>query len=87
MKKLISFLLLLVSFASCTENQRVKAFGGKGEIHLAPNCKLENVTWKESDLWFLVSVRPDSVDPKIYHFYSKKDGILQMDGEYIIHEH
>lgn len=87
--KNISFFLLLfaIVLSSCNENQMVKNFGGKSEIHLSPNCKLENITWKDTDIWILVSVRPDSVEPKIYHFYSKKDMILRPEGEYIIHEH
>lgn len=43
MKKVINIILICVSgiiFAGCTDNQRVKHFGGSEEIQLKPNEKL-----------------------------------------------
>ncbi len=50
----LGFLVLTVTTIACTENSRVRKFGGTATTHL-PRChKLVNVTWKgESDLWLL----------------------------------
>ncbi len=47
---LLSSVLLL---ASCTENERAKAFGGTTSVNLPAKQKLVNATWKESQLWYL----------------------------------
>ena len=47
---------------SCTENSRVKNFGGEGIINLPKGRKLVNVTWKDTQLWYITrQMRPDDV--------------------------
>ena len=47
---------------SCTENSRVKNFGGEGIINLPKGRKLVNVTWKDTLLWYITrQMRPDDV--------------------------
>lgn len=48
MKKigLVLGVISLVLFGSCTENARVKQWGGEGTINLPKGRKLVNVTWK-----------------------------------------
>lgn len=47
---------------SCTENSRVKNFGGEGIINLPQGRKLVNVTWKDTQLWYITrQMRPDDV--------------------------
>ena len=47
---------------SCTENSRVKNFGGEGIINLPQGRKLVNVTWKNTQLWYITrQMRPDDV--------------------------
>jgi hypothetical protein len=45
-----------------TNNFAAKALGGKLAIDLPPNTKLMNVTWKETQLWYLT--RPMQADEK-----------------------
>jgi len=87
MKKitLLVGILMLGVFLSCTENVRVKKYGGTGEILLEKGEKLEMVTWKESQLWVLTSSRPDSIQPKTYNF-SEKSSFGLIEGNYIIKE-
>lgn len=69
--KLLVLLTSLPLLFSCTENQRAKRFGGTMQIGLPPNYKLENVTWKNEQMWYLT--RPMRVDEKaeIYQFQEK----------------
>lgn len=45
--------ITVITFLSCTDNQRARKFGGKEEIQLKPNEVLINITWKESNMWVL----------------------------------
>lgn len=85
MKQLIIIIGISLSLMSCTENQRVKSFGGTGTIEIKKGDQLEMVTWKKEQIWILTSKRPDSVQPKSYEFYEKSSfGV--MEGTYIIKE-
>lgn len=53
MKKLILSSITIIALSSCTENARVKHFGGEGTINLPQGRKLVNVTWKENQIWYL----------------------------------
>ena len=47
-------LMALVGIAGgCTENERAKNWGGHSTVTLPKGHKLVNVTWKESNLWYL----------------------------------
>ncbi len=85
MKKLLSFILLSVLLISCTENSRVRKFGGTGDIKLNPNQKLVNLEWKGDQLWILTKKMRSDETPETYSFkdYSKY-GIIE--GEYVIIE-
>ena len=85
MKQTIIAVAVALSLASCSENARVKNFGGNGDIELAPGQKLEMVTWKSDELWILTSNRPDSVKPQTYQFLEKSSWGL-VEGNYTIKE-
>jgi len=54
--KIILFSLIFILLTSCTENIRAKSFGGDVIINIPKNNKVENITWKENQLWY--SYRP-----------------------------
>ena len=54
MKKLLTLLLGVAVFASCTQNQRAKHFGGTEEIQLKKNEIVLGVTWKETEMWICI---------------------------------
>ena len=87
MKKILklSVVLLLFIMMSCTQNQRVKSFGGEATINLEKGQKLINATWKNEDLWLLTTDRKTSEKPKIYYF-SEKSSFGMMEGTYKIVE-
>jgi hypothetical protein len=85
MKQTLIVVAVALSLASCTENARVKRFGGNGDIELEPGQKLEMVTWKSDELWILTSNRPDSVKPQTYQF-SEKSSWGVIEGNYTIIE-
>lgn len=85
MKKLLFVALLLVSLASCTENGRVRAWGGTGTINLEQGKKLVHVTWKDADLWYLTREMTPADVAETYRFSeSSQFGVLE--GTYIIVE-
>jgi len=85
MKKVLLSLVLLVSLASCTENQRVKSFGGTGTIKLPKGEKLINVTWKEEHLWTVSRPMREGEFPETYKFHEDSSfGMVQ--GTYNIIE-
>jgi hypothetical protein len=85
MKKLLAVALLAITLASCTENARVKNFGGEGTITLPKGQKLVNVTWKDTQIWYLTR-QMDSTDvAETYTFHEESSfGVLQ--GTYNIIE-
>ena len=85
MKKLFLAIMLGVMVTSCTENNRVKNWGGDGKLILPKGQKLINVTWKESQIWYLT--RPmDSTDvAQTYQFHEESSyGVIE--GTYNIIE-
>jgi hypothetical protein len=69
----------IVIFSSCTENTRVKHFGGTMTLELKPNEKLINITWKESQMWVLTE---DTVTH--YKYFREKSSWGIWQGEVII---
>lgn len=54
MKKIIILSLLVISFTSCTQNQRARTFGGTETVELQPNEVILNATWKNDEMWLFV---------------------------------
>lgn len=86
MKKIfLSAIAVLALTASCTENARVKAWGGTGDINLPAGQKLVNVTWKETQVWYLTRKMREDETPETYRFQEESSwGVVE--GTYIIHE-
>ena len=85
MKKLILSLAAIALLASCTENDRVKNWGGNGTIKLPAGQKLVNVTWKGAELWYIT--RPMTVNdyPETYLF-KEQSSFGVVEGSYTIIE-
>ena len=85
MKKLFLAIMLGVMVTSCTENNRVKNWGGEGTINLPKGKKLVNVTWKETEVWYLT--RPmDSNDVAETYQFQEESSWGVMEGTYTIIE-
>jgi hypothetical protein len=85
MKKLFLAIGVIAMLGSCTENSRVKNWGGEGTINLPQGRKLVNVTWKETEIWYLT--RPmDSNDVAETYQFHEESSYGMMEGTYTIVE-
>lgn len=60
----IIVLAALMMMTSCTEQQKVRSYGGKMEIKLPKGEKLMMVTWKRLDLFYLTEPMDSGYVPK-----------------------
>jgi hypothetical protein len=85
MKKMLIIAVLSLLVVSCTENSRVKNWGGKSTLELPKGQKLVNVTWKESELWYLTKPMTTSDSAETYYFQEESSwGVVE--GTYVIVE-
>jgi hypothetical protein len=85
MKKVFLAILMGVMVTSCTENERVKAWGGEGTINLPKGKKLVNVTWKETQIWYLTRNMDSNDVAETYEFHEESSyGVIE--GTYKIIE-
>ena len=85
MRKLLLGLVVGIGLISCTENSRVKTFGGTGDINLPKGQKLVNVTWKNEQIWYLKRPFHDNENEETYRFQEESSwGVVE--GTYYIHE-
>ena len=84
MKKILIIVGLVL--VSCTENARVKHFGGTGEIDPPEGRKLVNLTWKENQIWYLTKKMRSNDTAETYQF-QEESGYGMVEGTYIIREH
>lgn len=85
MKKLLLAIMMGVMVTSCTENDRVKTWGGEGTINLPKGQKLVNVTWKDTQIWYLT--RPmDSNDVAETYQFQEESSWGVVEGTYNIVE-
>ena len=85
MKKLFLAIGVIVMFGSCTENARVKQWGGEGTINLPQGRKLVNVTWKENQVWYLTRSMNSTDVAETYQFQEESSWGV-MEGTYNIVE-
>lgn len=85
MKKLFLSIGIIVMLGSCTENNRVKNWGGDGTLTLPKGQKLINVTWKESQIWYLTRPMTPQDSCQIYTFHESSSWGV-MEGTYTIVE-
>lgn len=86
MKKLaLFFIALLLIAAGCTDNQRVKNWGGTATIELPANQKLVNITWKTDDVWYLTRPMRKGETAETYKFH-EESSFGTMEGTYIVKE-
>ncbi len=85
MKKILIIVVLSLMVVSCTENGRVKNWGGTATLNLPKGQKLVNVTWKEAQLWYLCRPMTANDSAETYHFQEESSwGVIE--GTYIIKE-
>jgi len=85
MRKIFLVIMMGVIATSCTENSRVKAWGGEGTINLPKGRKLVNVTWKETEVWYLTKPMDSNDVAETYQFQEESSWGL-VEGTYNIVE-
>lgn len=75
---LIALVSLVCVTSSCTENQRVREFGGEMTVKLEPGQKLMMATWKEDNLFYLTEPMDENYEPKTKVFQENSSyGIME----------
>jgi hypothetical protein len=76
---------MLLGALGCTEQERVKNFGGTLERTLTKGEKLVMVTWKDDNLWILTRPMRSGETAETYTFLEQSSyGVAQ--GKVVIHE-
>lgn len=77
MKKII-FVLAICIFVLTGCHETAKNFGGNITLELDPGRKLEEITWKDSNLWYLTRPMRDGEQAETH--------IFQCDSEWDVFE-
>jgi len=77
-KTILVMTVAMMALVSCTENNRVKNWGGEGTINLPRGRKLVNVTWKETQIWYLTRPMDSSDVAQTYQFQEESSwGVVE----------
>jgi len=71
MKKIILLAIMVLSLTGCHEATR--SFGGNMTIELPKGQKLEEITWKEADLWYLTRPMTEDDIAEIHTFQESSE--------------
>lgn len=83
--KYLALLLLIPFLSNCTEQKRVKKYGGTMDINLPKNQKFVNATWKGEQIWYVHRpMRPDEISETYIFREKSKLGIIE--GKIIFRE-
>lgn len=85
MKKFVLIGLLMLSLIGCTQQEIAKKWGGKANLTLPAGTKLVNVTWKDTQLWYLVRPRLPGEKIETYTF-AEQSSFRMMEGTITIQE-
>lgn len=84
-KKLLPIIILVITLQSCTENQRAKNYGGTMTINLPKGQKLETITFKNADVWYLTCPMLPT-DSAVTHTFKEDSNFGVMSGTILIKE-
>jgi len=86
MKQLGLLFCAALALSSCTENEKVKSFGGTSTIEIPADQKFVLATWKDENLWITTKVRAAADSVKSEYRFAEKASFGVMEGTYIIIE-
>lgn len=78
-------LTVILIIAGCTQQMKVKNFGGQMTIDLPKGEKLVEVTWKDDDIWYLTRPMRDDELSEAYKF-QESSSFGTMQGTVLINE-
>lgn len=84
---LATFLICIITLfcVGCTQQSMTREYGGSMEITLPPNEKLEVITWKDDELWYLTRPMRENEEAEI-HIYQESSSWGIMEGTVTIIE-
>lgn len=75
------FIFSILIHHGCTQQQRIRVWGGKGSVSVLAGQKVINVTWKDKDdgnLWILTRPMRGNEKPETFTFRESSSwGILE----------
>ena len=71
MKKVIVIILVALMLTGC--QTATKDLGGEMTVELNPGQKLEEITWKDSNLWILTRPFREGEKPETHTFYEDSE--------------
>ena len=78
MKKVFLVIMIGVMVMSCTQNERVKSWGGEGTINLPKGRKLVTATWKGDHIWYLTRQMKSDDVAETYQFQEESSwGVVE----------
>jgi hypothetical protein len=78
MKKVFLAVMVGIMVMSCTQNERVKSWGGEGTINLPKGRKLVNATWKGDQIWYLTRPMNSKDVAETYQFQEESSwGVVE----------
>lgn len=86
MKKYIFAIATILMLGSCTDNARVKTWGGTANLEIPADKKFVNVTWKETELWIVTRSRTSADTTYETYQFQEKSSWGMVEGTYIIKE-
>ncbi len=87
MRKISSVLLIIFTMfmlTGCTEQTITKEFGGDMTINLEPGQKLEEITWKDDNLWYVTRPMRDDEFAETHTFQESSEFGLIEGTVYIV---
>ena len=87
MRKISSMLLIILAMfmlTGCTEQTITKEFGGDMTINLEPGQKLEEITWKDDNLWYVTRPMRDDEFAETHTFQESSEFGLIEGTVYIV---
>ncbi len=89
-KKVIIFsllVLMVLSMCGCSDKTMARNYGGESKVDLKPGEKLEEVTWKDNNLWILTRPMREGETAEKYTFTEDSEfGIIEGTVYIIEHE-
>lgn len=85
MKNLMIIGILSLFMFSCTENSRAKHFGGTAKLDVPCGQKVQNITWKDNELWYSTVPMEAGYKPQV-HTFSEESSWGMMEGAYKLTE-
>ena len=77
-KRILSIIAVGLLMVSCTQNERVKSWGGEGTINLPKGRKLITATWKGDHIWYLTRQMKSDDVAETYQFQEESSwGVVE----------